>query len=123
MQTASRQEYKNLLNDCLKRFSVAFGPTITVLKLQKVSGIKINAQGEILEITSEPKTVFENLIIQFTYLSPFVVHNLLNRVLPEHPTTLNATDVFSRLSKLQNGINSDQSSHFHLERDVIGIPE
>ncbi len=73
MEPAAHIDYKELISQVLKKQLVILGPTITLLKARKVSGLTIHDDGTVTQITGSPEQIIDNLITEFSELSEPIV--------------------------------------------------
>ena len=75
------QDYKSLLTDVIKKQIAILGPQIVVEKVKNVSGIKIDDNGQVLEVTEDPQKIIQALIDQFVQLSGLIVKKTMEPLL------------------------------------------
>lgn len=82
---SSPSDYKNLINEIVAKQMVILGPDIVLLKAKNVSGLTLNAQGQVETLTGEPQDVLEKLIDEYIALSGQIVKNILTPVFAKYP--------------------------------------
>lgn len=82
---SSPGDYKNLINEIVAKQIVILGPDIVLLKAKNVAGLKLNAGGQVEDLTGEPQEVLEKLIDEYIALSGQIVKNILTPVFAKYP--------------------------------------
>ncbi|GEM_PF-3089336 len=73
MQPKSDQEYKELLNNVIKKLITIFGPDITLAKVRTIKGLTLSNDGTVVEVSGSQQDVTSELLGQFKELSESVV--------------------------------------------------
>ncbi len=76
-----QQDYKNLLTEVIKKQILILGPQIVVAKVRSVSGIQVDDNGVVLEVTGDPQKIIQDLINQFVSLSGEIVKKTMEPLL------------------------------------------
>jgi hypothetical protein len=82
---ASAEDYKNLINDILKKQAVILGQDIVMLKARNVPGLTVSDDGKVQDITGNPDEVLQKLVDEYVELSGQIVKNILTPVLNKYP--------------------------------------
>jgi hypothetical protein len=86
MEELSKEDYKQMLGEIIKKQIVILGPQIAVLKARSVLGLKVSDSGDVLEINGPEQTVLQNLIDQYVALSGEIVKNAVNSIFEKYPS-------------------------------------
>lgn len=82
MQSAHHADrYKQLLTEIFQKQIIVLGPSITLTKVRKVKGLTIANDGTVIAITNDPQTITQELINQFSELSPLIVEKTMQPLL------------------------------------------
>lgn len=82
----SHQDYKEVLTEIIKKQAVILGPQIAILKARNVTGISVDDEGNILDITGDPQVALQKVIDQYVALSGEIVKNAVNSVFAKYPS-------------------------------------
>ncbi len=85
MELENNDKYKALLSEIIAKQSVILGPEISILKARNVSGITINDDGVVTEITGDYRQILEKLIDEYVALSGMIVKNALSSIFAKYP--------------------------------------
>lgn len=86
MDGLSKDEYKQMLTEIIKKQIVILGPQIAVLKARGVSGLKIADDGTVIEISGPEQVVLQKLIDEYVALSGEIVKNAVNSIFQKYPS-------------------------------------
>lgn len=75
------QDYKILLTNVIKKQIAILGPQIVLEKVRNISGIKIDVNGQVLEVTDDPQKIIQALIDQFVQLSGLIIKRTIEPLL------------------------------------------
>jgi hypothetical protein len=76
--------YRQILTEIIRKQIEILGPALAISKARKVSGLKINDEGEVTQITGSDQDVLQGLIAEYVALSGEVVTNLINSVFSKY---------------------------------------
>ncbi len=82
---ADTENYKNLINDILAKQTLILGPDIVLLKARNVTGLHLNADGTVGDISGDPQKVLEDLMNEYIALSGEIVKTTLTTVFAKYP--------------------------------------
>ena len=82
----SREDYKQMLSEIIKKQIVILGPQIAVLKARGVIGLKVSDDGNVTEISGPEQTILQNLIDTYVALSGEIVKNAVNSIFEKYPS-------------------------------------
>ena len=77
--------YKKMLSDLIQKQMVMLGPNIVLDKARKVSGLVVSNDGEVTEISGDPKVVLKGVADEFMALSGQIAQMTLNALLEKYP--------------------------------------
>jgi hypothetical protein len=80
MEELTRNEYKRILTEIIKKQIVILGPKIAVLKARNVPGLKVTDSGEIINIAGPEQIILQKLISEYVALSGEIVKNAVNSI-------------------------------------------
>ncbi len=82
----SKEDYKNIITEIIKKQAIILGPQIAVLKARNVVGITVADDGMITNITGNEQEILQKLIDQYVALSGEIVRNAVNSVFAKYPS-------------------------------------
>jgi hypothetical protein len=82
----SKEDYKNIITEIIKKQSVILGPQIAVLKARNVPGITVMDDGLVTNISGSEQEALQKLIDQYVSLSGEIVKNAVNSVFAKYPS-------------------------------------
>jgi len=86
MDGLSKDEYKQMLTEIIKKQIVILGPQIAVLKARNIAGLRVSDDGEVIEITGPEQVVLQKLIDEYVALSGEIVKNAVNSIFEKYPS-------------------------------------
>lgn len=86
MEEPSKEEYKQIFTEIIKKQIVILGPQIAVLKARSVEGLKVADDGTVTEITSSEKAILQRLIDAYVALSGEIVKNAVSSIFEKYPS-------------------------------------
>lgn len=81
------EDYKKILTELIKKQIVMLGPSVALGKAKKVSGLKVDSEGNVLEIRGNPQKVLENLAEKYMEISAQIAKNTIETILSKYPNT------------------------------------
>lgn len=78
-------DYKKVISDIIKKQIEVVGPTIALAVARKVPTIKLAQDGEVLEITGDPKVAFEQVAEAYIAFSGEISKMILKSVMKLYP--------------------------------------
>lgn len=78
------QQYIALISEIIKKQSVILGPEIAILKARSVSGITIDNNGNVTNVSGNAKDVLQRLVDQYVELSGQIVKNALGSIFAKY---------------------------------------
>ncbi len=86
----NQEEYKKIFSEIIQKQIVILGPQIAVLKARNVSGLTVNDQGEVTQISGNEQILLHKLIDEYVALSGEIVRNAVNSVFDKYPSIRNS---------------------------------
>jgi hypothetical protein len=83
------EDYRKMLTDLIQKQMVVLGPNIALDKARKVEGVKLNDNGEVLEISGDAQLVLKGVANEYMTLSGQIAQMTLNTLLEKYPTLKN----------------------------------
>jgi len=78
MDGLSKDEYKQMLTEIIKKQIVILGPQMAVLKARGVPGLKVTDDGLVTDISEPEQDVLQKLIDEYVALSGEIVKNAVS---------------------------------------------
>jgi hypothetical protein len=85
----SRDDYKQILTEIIKKQIIILGPQMAVLKARNVLGIKVSDEGVVTEINGPEQVILQKLIDEYVALSGEIVKNAVNSIFEKYPSIQN----------------------------------
>ncbi len=82
---ADADVYKNIVSDLIKKQMIILGPDIALSTAQKVQGLTIDKDGNVTEISGDPKAIMEGVTSEYIKFSGEIAQTTLNAVLEKYP--------------------------------------
>lgn len=82
----SKDDYKQMLTEIIKKQIVILGPQIAVLKARNVPGLKVSDSGEVTDVLDSEQVVLQKLIDIYVALSGEIVKNAVNSIFEKYPS-------------------------------------
>jgi len=82
----SKDDYKQMLTEIIKKQIVILGPQIAVLKARNVPGLKVSDSGEVTDVSDSEQVVLQKLIDIYVALSGEIVKNAVNSIFEKYPS-------------------------------------
>lgn len=79
------EEYKNMLSELIKKQVVMLGPSVALGKAKKVAGLEVDEQGNVINITKDPKQVLKDLANEYMEISSQIAQNTIEALLNKYP--------------------------------------
>lgn len=86
MDGLSKDEYKQMLTEIIKKQIVILGPQIAILKARGVLGLKVSDDGTVTDIEGPEQVVLQKLIDEYVALSGEIVKNAVNSIFEKYPS-------------------------------------
>lgn len=86
MDGLTKEEYKQMLGEIIKKQIVILGPQIAVLKAKGVAGLKVSDDGNVIDIEGPEQVVLQKLIDEYVALSGEIVKNAVNSIFEKYPS-------------------------------------
>lgn len=83
--TEDISSYKKMLSDLIKKQMVMLGPNIALDKARKVPGLTVSDDGEVTNISGDPKLVLKGVANEYMTLSGQIAQMTLNTLLEKYP--------------------------------------
>jgi hypothetical protein len=82
----SKEDYKSMLTEIIKKQIVILGPQIAVLKARNVSGLTVTDDGVVTSVDGAESIVLQRLIDEYVSLSGEIVRNAVDSVFKKYPS-------------------------------------
>lgn len=82
----SREDYKQMITEIIKKQIIILGPQMAVLKARNVIGLKVNDEGVVTDITGPEQVILQKLIDEYVALSGEIVKNAVNSIFEKYPS-------------------------------------
>ncbi|MGI8419475.1 MAG: hypothetical protein ACR2LN_02415 [Candidatus Levyibacteriota bacterium] len=120
--------YPKLLSEALQKQMIILGRQITLAKARHVSGLSINAEGQVTDITDDPQKVVIQFLEEFRELSSPLVKKtmkpLLNVVLSTSPQQPEEnTEVSQELPTALPDIEKEEVPHKENQTPEQQVPD
>lgn len=86
MEGVSKDEYKQILTEIIKKQIIILGPQIAILKAKNVLGLKVSDDGVVIDIAGPEQVVLQKLIDEYVALSGEIVRNAVNSIFEKYPS-------------------------------------
>lgn len=83
---ATKEEYKQILSDIVKKQIVILGPQIAILKARNVPGISVANDGTVTDVGGSEQIILQKLIDEYVALSGEIVKNAVNSIFEKYPS-------------------------------------
>ena len=80
-----KEEYQQLLSDLIQKEMIMLGPNLVLSKSRQVPGLKVNDEGNVVNISGDPHEVLERLANVFWDLSGHTAQVALTSLLEKYP--------------------------------------
>ena len=80
-----KEQYKAVMTEIIAKQSIILGPDMATARAKKVSGLEINEQGVVVDITGDPSLALRQLIDTYVELSGQIVKNALGSIFTKYP--------------------------------------
>ncbi len=82
----TKEDYKQMLTEIIKKQIIILGPQIAVLKARNVPGMTVSDDGTVLDISGDEKSIVHRLIDEYVALSGEIVKNAVNSIFQKYPS-------------------------------------
>jgi len=86
MEQPTKDDYKKILSEIIKKQIIILGPQMAVLKAKNVKGLKVDDEGNVLDITESEQIVLQQLIDEYVALSGAIVKNAVSSIFEKYPS-------------------------------------
>ena len=86
MDGLSKDEYKQVLTEIIKKQIIILGPQMAVLKARNVLGLKVADDGTITDIEGPEQVILQKLIDEYVALSGEIVRSAVNSIFEKYPS-------------------------------------
>ena len=98
-QPQSRDYFKSLIAEIVKKHAVLYGPQIAVSKASEIEGLEVTSKGEIKQVTGDSEYILRQLIAGYMDLSTHIAKSVFLQILENYPE--NTRKHFAFLGKSQ----------------------
>lgn len=82
----TRDDYKQMLTEIIKKQIIILGPQMAVLKARNVLGLKVSDDGVVTDISGPEQVILQKLIDEYVALSGEIVKNAVNSIFEKYPS-------------------------------------
>ncbi|PIR96756.1 MAG: hypothetical protein COT91_05005 [Candidatus Doudnabacteria bacterium CG10_big_fil_rev_8_21_14_0_10_41_10] len=82
----NEQQYKDLISEIVKKQILILGPDVALLKAGSISGLKLDKEGGVVNMSGEQQDILQQLVDQYIELSGQIVKNVLKPVFAKYPS-------------------------------------
>ena len=86
MEEPTKEDYKQILTEIIKKQIIILGPQIAVLKARNVPGLKVSDDGAVIGIEGSEQIILQKLIDEYVSLSGEIVKNAVNSIFEKYPS-------------------------------------
>ena len=86
MEEPTKEDYKQILTEIIKKQIIILGPQIAVLKARNVLGLKVSDDGAVIGIEGSEQIILQKLIDEYVSLSGEIVKNAVNSIFEKYPS-------------------------------------
>lgn len=81
-----KKRYKALMSEVIAKQAIILGPEIAVLKARNVSGITVDDNGIVTDVTgNNPSQILKKLVDEYISLSGEIVRNVMKPIFDKYP--------------------------------------
>ncbi len=80
-----KEQYMAIMSEIVAKQAVILGPEIAVLKARNVSGITVDNNGKVTDITEDAADSLQALINEYIALSGEIVKNVMRPIFEKYP--------------------------------------
>ena len=81
----SRDYFKNLIAEIVKKHAVLYGPQIAVSKAAEIEGLEVSSEGEIKQVTGDSEYILRQLLAGYMDLSTHITKTVFLQILENYP--------------------------------------
>jgi len=82
----TRDDYKQMLTEIIKKQIIILGPQMAVIKARNVLGLSVSDEGVVTDISGPEQVVLQNLIDEYVALSGEIVKNAVSSIFEKYPS-------------------------------------
>ncbi len=82
----TKEDYKQMLTEIIKKQIVILGPQIAVLKARNVPGLSVKEDGLVTDVQGPEQMVLQKLIDEYVALSGEIVKNAVSSIFQKYPS-------------------------------------
>ena len=86
MEELSRDEYRQIFTEIIKKQIIILGPQMAVLKARNVLGLKVADDGTVTSVEGPEQIILQKLIDEYVALSGEIVRNAVNSIFEKYPS-------------------------------------
>lgn len=86
MDGLSKDEYKQVITEIIKKQIVILGPQMAVFKARNVPGLKVADDGTVTSVEGPEQVILQKLIDEYVALSGEIVKNAVNSIFKKYPS-------------------------------------
>ena len=86
MDGLSKDEYKQVITEIIKKQIIILGPQMAVLKARNVPGLKVANDGTVTSVEGSEQVILQKLIDEYVALSGEIVKNAVNSIFKKYPS-------------------------------------
>lgn len=86
MDGLSKDEYKQILTEIIKKQIIILGPQMAMIKARNVLGLKVVDDGTVTDVEGPEQVILQKLIDEYVALSGEIVRNAVNSIFEKYPS-------------------------------------
>ena len=84
-QPQSRDYFKSLIAEIVKKHAVLYGPQIAVSKASAIEGLEVTSEGEVKQVAGDSEYILRQLLAGYMDLSTHITKSVFLQILEDYP--------------------------------------
>ena len=84
-QLQSRDYFKSLIAEIVKKHAVLYGPQIAVSKASAIEGLEVTSEGEVKQVAGDSEYILRQLLSKYMDLSTHITKTVFLQILENYP--------------------------------------
>ena len=84
-QSQSRDYFKNIIAEIVKKHVVLYGPQIAISKASAIEGLEVTSEGEVKRVTGDSEYILRQLLAGYMDLSTYITRTVFLQILENYP--------------------------------------
>ena len=84
-QLQSRDYFKSLIAEIVKKHAVLYGPQIAVSKASAIEGLEVTSEGEVKQVAGDSEYILRQLLAGYMDLSTHITKAVFLQILENYP--------------------------------------